>query len=103
MMTGCSNYLTTINGNSCINEWCLCYVTDRSYTVVSPAVCLEPGIEYTIRLELNRYKTNVETPDAALNVDSVSCNLTLKYVLIQKILIENNGRIFRILNKSKYI
>ncbi|XP_033744359.1 laminin subunit beta-2-like [Pecten maximus] len=46
-------------------------MTNRSYTVVSPPACLEPGKEYTIRLEFRRFKTNAETPDAALNIDSI--------------------------------
>lgn len=46
-------------------------VTDQSYTIVSPPVCLEPGKEYTIRLDFLHIKSDAENPDAALNIDSI--------------------------------
>ena len=58
--------LNTINLNL------LYCVTGSRYTVVRPAVCLEPGREYKIRIHFNHYKTNVATPDATTLIDSVS-------------------------------
>lgn len=65
------NFEILKRGNETYLYSCI-FFPDRSYAVISPPACLEPEINYKIRIEFYRYKVGVQTPDAAINVDSVS-------------------------------
>ena len=51
-------------------------IAGSRHITVDPPSCLERGVNYTIRIEFTRYRSDEETPDATVLIDSVSyqCN-----------------------------
>ncbi len=41
------------------------------YYLISPPTCLERGVEYKIRIDFQRYRSDRQTPEASILVDSV--------------------------------
>ncbi|KAK3103280.1 hypothetical protein FSP39_018141 [Pinctada imbricata] len=41
------------------------------FTEVPPSACLEPGVNYTIRVHFRQYKTDKRTPEATTLIDSI--------------------------------
>ncbi|WAR26302.1 LAMB1-like protein [Mya arenaria] len=44
---------------------------DGPFVTVEPSVCLESGQNYSIRIEFSRYKSDRQTPDATVLIDSI--------------------------------
>lgn len=48
---------------------------------VDPPSCLESGVNYSIRIDFNRYKSDQSTPDATALIDSVRMSLYIYITL----------------------
>jgi len=44
---------------------------EARFTLVSPPSCLERGQNYSIRIEFNKYKSDLDTPEATVLIDSI--------------------------------
>jgi hypothetical protein len=47
---------------------------DTKQTTITPSLCLEEGKRYQIKFTFNQYDPATPSPNAIINIDSVSCN-----------------------------
>lgn len=64
--------------------------TATRFVTVDPASCLERGVNYSIRIDFNRYKSDQLTPDATALIDSVCIFFKADLTVIINLLLSQN-------------